>query len=341
LANIRTVLISVPGLESPKSPRMLESQSLREVSRLAENGTFGLIQSFPGPNLTSDLWGIATGLIPANGAAAISSIEFPEGFDYSRRPPLWEVSAQQDFESCSIAWPGARESNSKHLLVVTDKIHIPFGSSYKNWPLLPGSVSCREYEAPILGLRVHPREVPECDLDYMLSGAPDPVLKSALRNAVAATATVQAIALDVMAKNRHRVIALHFDILDRIRRLQGLPQSDASILTLRAHQFLDLLIGNLRSMLSRNAVLTIVSPPTLGFSGDVLPGTVIVCGAGIEANVLLDNPQLNDVGPTVLHAIGCALPQTWSGRPLVQTERPVTFLKALVNDERRISSSTR
>jgi hypothetical protein len=337
LTKHRTILVSAPGLEASKLPCMIEAGLFGEISRMAESGTFGLFRSLPAANAAQDLWGIATGVTLQKDSAARSATEAPAGLVYSRRPPLWEVSAQQDIESCSIAWPGATESYSNHLLVVTDKIHIPFGSSHRNWPLLPGSVNCREYQAPILGLRVHPSEVPECDLDYMLNGLSDPVLKNVLRNAVAAAATVQAITLDVIAKKRHSVIALHFDILDRVRCLQGVVRQDATTLTLRAHQFFDLLIGNLRSMLSRNAVLIIVSPPTRGAAGDVSPGAVIIWGAGVEPNILLDDPHLEDIAPTALHIVDCALPQFWSGRPLVQAGRAVRVLKPLEKDECRIN----
>jgi hypothetical protein len=265
----------------------------------------------------------------------------PAGPVYTHRQPFWEISALQNSESCSIAWPGAKNSESSHLLVVTDKVHIPFGSSRRNWPLLPGSVNRSEYESKILELRVHPSEVPESDVDHMLNGLPDLVLRNAIRNLISATATVQAITLDVMAKNRHTVIALHFDILDQMHLLQGLARHHAAAVIARAHQFFDLLVGNLRSTLPRNGVLIIASPPTWNVAGGVSPGAVIVSGAGVEPNIVLEDPRPEDIAPTALQIANCALPQSWSGRPFFGAAPPSGSRNPREKGERRIRGVTR
>lgn len=317
------VVVSAPGLGAAGQLGIADSKLLGQLGRMAEGGAFGLIRGVPAANVTQDLWLIATGLTlrELGGGGSDPGIPpktatNPAGLIYSDRQPFWEISALQNSESCSIAWPGARNSNADHLLVVTDEVHTPFGSSRRNWPLLPGSVNRSEYRSQILDLRVHPSEVPESDVDHMLNGLPDLVLRNATRNLISATATIQAITLDVIAKRRHTLIALHFDILDQMRLLQGVALHHAAAVITRAHEFFDMLVGNLRSTLPSNGVLIIVSPPTWNVAGGVCPGAVIISGAGFEPNTLLEDPRPEDIAPTALYIADCALPQSWFGRPL-------------------------
>jgi hypothetical protein len=320
----RTVLVSAPGFQAPRASHILEAGLIDEIGRMAASGAFGAFASLPGESIAQDLWSIATGMTSQTHDAAWPNENMPTHAGESHAetvqtgcPPLWEISARQNIESCAIAWPGVAPPACSHLLVVTDKIHIPFGTSHRNWPMLPGAVYCSRHEAAILGLRVHPGEIPEIDLDYMMNGMSDPVLRNAMRNAIAAAATVQAITLDLLARNRHSVIAVHFDILNRVRCMQGVTRKTAANVILRAHQFFNLLIGNLRSMLCGNTMLIIVSPPTRDAAAGVHPGGILIWGAGIEPHTQLVDPRMEDIAPTALQIVGCAIPPCLSGRPLI------------------------
>lgn len=320
------ILLSAPGLGGEKSKRMMEVGPLIETGKVARQGAFGALKNVPSPTMAHDLWTIATGTSPYTdvmtqvdlGILMKEGTNVPLGErDISRNMPLWEVCAGQGVKSCCIAWPGLRMSRSDHLLTVTDAIHIPLGSSHRMWPLLPNSVNQHEYQETIARLRVHPTDIPEHDVDYLLNKSNDLFMRGIMRNALAAAATVQAITLDIMAKGAFRLILLHLDILDHLRRLQIGGQPMSPVVVARVYQFFDLLVGNLRGLLSRNATLIIVSPSARAAGGDITPGLLVLFGTGIGEHILSEH-RLEDVAPTVLWLLDCVAPKSCRGRPLVE-----------------------
>ena len=75
--------------------------------------------------------------------------------------------------------------------------------------------------------------------------------------------------------------------------------------------------------------------PITGLSGHHRPeGVVILAGAGIKENVHLQDTSILDLTPTILHAMGVAVPQELDGRVLSEvfeaSGRPVTYSQASV-----------
>lgn len=315
------VVVSVPGLLADDLLPLADSPALESLRLMIESGVLGLVGASPSANVTQQLWTLATGQPPSIhgvpgpfAAMPLRTGLYPIGRRNSRNRPFWELSAIQGLKSCCLAWPGTRDTSVRDLFVVTDDIHSATGSSREAWPLLPGCANGRETE--LLDLRVHPSEVSSGDIDFFVGRSDAPGLRAEIARAIAAAATVQALLLYALGAREWRLIAVHFDFLDRIRRLASRSGRMAGTMIARGYRFFDLLLRNLRRELSQNHVLIVVAPPARRGVQHVSGGALILEGSGIEQDVLVGDVELIDIAPTALHVVGADIPSALPGRPL-------------------------
>jgi hypothetical protein len=313
-----TLLLSVPGLLAEDLMPMIDGGKLPHLRQLIEGGALGFTREAPAANLTRDLWTLATGLAPeAHGVPGPYALMpggsgiRPIGRDDARAAPLWEVSARQGIKSCAIAWPGTHGSVGDDLLVVTEDIHVPFGAGRAAWPLLPGIVHPMEQEPALRDLRVHPTEIAAAEIDFFVGESGEAAERYRIAEAAAAAATVQALTLQALGNGGCRVIASHFDFLDRLRSLRsGAPERVPAQALARGYRFLDLLVGHLRRA-RPEATLLLVSPSARRAPGEIAPGLLILNGPNIAADVLLGDVSLREVAPATLHCARAPVPKNW------------------------------
>ena len=313
------LLLSVPGLLAEDLMPLIDAGKLPRLRDLIEGGALGFVREAPGTNITQQVWTIATGVAPeAHGVPGPYAVMpgkcgiHPIGRDDSRAAPLWEVSARQGLRSCAIAWPGTQDSGGGDLRVVTDDIHVPFGAGRAAWPLLPGIVHPNDWEAALRDLRVHPTEIASAEVDFFVGESGEPAERYRIAEAVAAAATVQAVTLHALADGGFRLIASHFDFLDRLRRLRsGAPEHIPPMALASGYRFLDLLAGHLRRT-RPEATLILASPSAPRGPGVIAPGLLILNGPDVAADVLLGDVSLRDVAPAALHCAEAALPKNLS-----------------------------
>lgn len=303
--------------------QMVDSGRLATLGEMIERGALGFVRGEAGADVTQQVWTIATGFpedvhgVP--GPYAVMPEEtgiYPIGRGDSRCLPFWEVSARQGLRSCALAWPGTRDSDEENLCVVTEDIAVALGPDRFSWPIMPGTATDRDMDAALFALRVHPTEITADDLEFFAPGLSGPPLRRALAQAIASAATVQAAAMHVLGTRSFRVVAVHYDFLDRIRRLHSrAPQHFPITVIAKAYRFFDALLANLRHALPEHCTLILATVPARESAECVVPGVLLLEGPNVKPDALIGDAQLADIAPTALHCAGGAVPQSWLPLP--------------------------
>ena len=332
MSDPRVLLISAPGLLGPDLMQMADAGGVTALQGMMDHGALGFVRQEEGADVTQQIWTIATGFAPdVHGVPGPYGVMpggtgiYPIGRANSRCMPFWEVSARQGSRSCCIAWSGTRDSDETNLCVFTDDVGVAFGTERQSWPILPGTTNEPDMEAALVDLRVHPGEIMAQEIDFFVPSTTAPIIRRAMAQALAAAATVQAVALHVLGTRRFSVVAVHFDYLDRIRRLRArAPRLVPITAVAQAHRFFDLLMANLRRALTEHTTLILATTPARDRAENVVPGVLIMEGPNVRSDVLIGDVRLTDIAPAALQCIGAAVPEAWLPMPWESAWRALT-----------------
>ena len=315
----RTVLIAIPGLLAADVLSGVDTGGLPAMRGLIEGGTSGAIAG-GGASMVANAWTVATGtpahgvfapFVPMPGQAGL----YPVARDAGLRRPAWEVAADDGIGACSVAWPGTGYASNTAALVVGDGIHAAFGTCRGAWPLLPGICNLPQHGAALRDLRVHPGEITAELVDFLAGRGADARVGGLVRQAIAASATVQAVLTHTLAAAEVRLVCGYFDLLDRVRRLPEPDPRRRARLLASSMRFIDHMLAALLKASGADTVTCLVAPPA-AVGDTVAEGLVALSGPGIRADALLNGARLVDVAPTVLASVNAAVPGDLPGRVL-------------------------
>ncbi|MBU3682754.1 MAG: tetratricopeptide repeat protein [Phycisphaerales bacterium] len=331
-----------------------ERGALACLSGLIDRGSIGDLEG-AFPLLAAPLWtSIATGMRPDRHAVTADVACDAETGDWiavssrqRREKALWNIVTQAGKRSIVVHWPASHPAERIAGTCIDDRFVQPVGAADASWPVPGGSVHPGGAEERLRSLRVHPAELGveemEAFLPYLrrtsLAEDARPVQVAA---AVAETASIHAVATDLLEREPWDFAAIRYPLLGRLaaftsyrgRGGQDMPDEerakyghviDASL------RLLDAMLARLVELAGSDVSIVLVSDRGLA-DGDGAAsaaastepgprwhrptGLVVVAGPHARRDHLVHGASVLDVAPTVLALLGLPAGRDMPGRVL-------------------------
>ncbi|MEM6391279.1 MAG: tetratricopeptide repeat protein [Planctomycetota bacterium] len=254
---------------------------------------------------------------------------------HRKTPALWHIAEAVGLSASVIAYPYTTTREPLQGTSVPDAAVRSVGplagegGGWWNDPLWPDSLA-----KLLTSTRVHPQQV-SADTLRSFVAQPDQIDQeldnslARIADAIAQSATVQAIATPVLANEKPQLAVINFPGLRLAQRVaadeRGSPYHAVQETSLRLH---DEMLGHLLALADSEVTVLVASPYGPGL-GSRSHGFLAACGPGVRpaaGGEPLD-AHISDVVPTVLHRLGLPHALDLSGRPL-DLERGVRLDKA-------------
>lgn len=352
---------------------LMDGGLMPTLAKFVEQGCMGNLATLH-PCLSPMLWtSIATGKLPdAHGIAGfVEPTEDHAGVrlvgSQSRRcKALWNITSEAGLRTHVVGWYASHPAEAINGVCVSDQYLTETANGPS--PASTGWIAPPDLADRYAGLRVSPRELGAGDMLPFIPRLEQVDLRrdprpGRLADALAACASIHAVATDLMASQPWDVFAVYYDALDRIGhdfmpyhppRLTWIAEEDFSVyqhVMTGMYRFHDMLLERLLQLAGEDATVILLSDH--GFRSDhqrprVEPGRdqhqtaaqwhrqygiVAMRGPGLRADERIYGATLLDIAPTVLTLLGLPVARDMPGRPLVAAFDPPPRIDAIATYE--------
>lgn len=351
----KLIVIHVAGLDWRLLHPMIDAGHLPTTAGLIDRGVIGnLYAQRSGPAPMGAL-SLATGRPPRGhgvfgpvraDAAATFGMRLADRRDL-RAAPFWESVADAGAAAAAVGWPATWPAAPAPALTVSDVFADAAGDNFDGWPEDPLSVSDPGVLSEISELRLHPTEV---DTDMVAMFVPDLAGIDQSRDGrpamlaieLARAATVHAAATWIAEHWRPELLAVHFDLIDRVcgaflqygaPRLGHVSERDFDRyrgVVEGAYAFFDMMLARYLELVGPDAHVIVASAH--GFHTGVLrpapkasatidrqyrlDGALIAAGPDFRQDGLIAGARVIDIAPTVCALLGAPIDPSLRGDPL-------------------------
>lgn len=336
---------------------LLDAGLMPTLSSLVDAGCIGNIATLK-PCLSPMLWtSIATGkradrhgvcgfVEPLPDATGVKLV----GSTTRKTKAIWNITTQAGLKTHVIGWYASHPAEPISGVCVSDQFLTPGPYPAAGETAAPGSIHPPSLHEHLSQFRVSPAELGPGDLlpfipdlSQALPGDPRPGM---LATALAACASVHAVATDVLAKQPWDVAFVYYDAIDRVGHEfmpyhpPRLPHIDERDFALYQHvisgmyRFHDMMLETLLQIAGEDTTVVLLSDH--GFHSDHLRptgsastqeaqaalwhrhyGLLAMRGPGIKKDDRVYGATLLDVTPTLLTILGLPVGADMEGAPLV------------------------
>lgn len=334
----RVLLIGWPGADWKTLLPLVDEGALPNVARLIDNGVIGKLIALPPVNTAASWTSIATGKRAHQHRVLGNHEPLPDGTGVRRATCLcrkakavWNILNQNGRRSLLLGWPVSHPAEPIEGVLVTDHFPNQFLMRDASWPILKGAIHPKSLEKSLAELRVHQSEISGLELLPFvpklaeLQEATDKRLEW-LASVLAETASIQAVATELVREKNWDFAAVFFDGLRRIGerfakytppRLDSVSNSDFEKyqhVIRSAYKFFDMMLGTLTELVGNETTIVIVSDQGIHSRSHrssiridesdnrlgLEPGMVIMCGPGFKKDALIYGTSVLDIVPTIL-----------------------------------------
>lgn len=343
---------------------LMDGGLMPTLARFVEGGAMGNLATLR-PVLSPMLWTtLATGKLPAQHGVHGFVEPLPDasgvrlvGSTTRTCKALWNICTQAGLKTHAIGWYASHPAEPISGVCVSDQFLEMHRSGDDPWPPPPdGAVHPAGLVDRLAALRVRPRELVAGDLlpfiprlgEIDLRRDPRP---SRLAEALAACASVHAVATDVLSRDDWDVAFVYYDALDRVGhefmpyhppRLPHISPADFEVyqhVMTGMYRFHDMMLDPLLHLAGPDATVVIVSdhgfhsdhrrPSVMGGTAEAQAalwhrhyGILAMKGPSIAPDERLYGATLLDIAPTLLTLLGLPIGSDMPGRPLLQAFKP-------------------
>lgn len=331
-----------------------ERGELACLNGLIERGSIGDLEG-AFPLLAAPLWtSIATGMradrhaLTADVACDAATGDWmPVSSRMRRGKAVWNIATQAGKRSIVVHWPASHPAEPIAGTCVDDRFVQPVGAVDAPWPVPGGSVHPEVATERLRALRVHPAELGVEEMEAFLphlrrTSLADDTRPAQVAAAVAETASIHAVATDLLGREPWDFAAIRYPLLGRLAaftRYRGRGAPDASdedrakygCVIGASLRLLDAMLARLVELAGNDVSIVLASDCGL-MDGDGAAlaaagtepgprwhrptGLVAVAGPSARHDHLVHGASLLDVTPTVLALLGLPAGQDMPGRVL-------------------------
>ena len=312
----RLLLVGWPGAEWGQVQDLLRDGRLPHLAHLARTGISGPLAPLA-PQCHAATWTtVATGVLAdRHGVLGPHEVRPDSGGiqDVGQRswraPALWQVLETAGYRTACIGWPATAPGARWPGLHADARVAQASGSSFETWAMPPDAVTPAGWRDDVRGLRIHPADGLQAQVEALLPGAAGLDVRLDQRPLLLGAALAEAGTLHAIATH---VAPGPWDLLctclDLVRQAAGDPE-----LLTRIYALQDMMLGRLVHLVGPGVTIMVVG------GGGTADGLLVATGEGIRAGQRLA-AALPDVAPTVLARFGLGV--AVDGRVISALMRP-------------------
>ena len=327
----RVLLVGWEGVAWASVRPMADSGALPHIAHLSEHEAIGTLSGLH-PRRSAPTWtSIATGVRADRHEVFDDVARDPASGDWlpascrSRTAKaLWNIASQAGRRSVVVHWGASAPAEPIRGTCIDERFARPAGPVGAAWPVLVGTVHPSARAAGLAELRVHPAELAPGEMEAFLphlrqtSLADDP-RPLAVAEAVAESATVHAVATELLEQDAWDFAAIRYPLLGRLEPFVRFAAASEPATTAEdvarygrvvpaALQLLDAMLGRLRELAGPDAVVILASDRDL----------LAIGGHGVRRDQLIHGAGMLDIAPTALALMGIEAGADMPGRVLAE-----------------------
>lgn len=350
----RCLLIHWPTLDWEKIKPILEEGQLPALNSLVERGLMGELSSVAPPIPAIQSNSLITGhradhhgILSSHQLDELSGELTPVGSLQRRTPSLWNICSRGNLPSIWVHWPYSHPAEPILGVNISNMFATSVAPFDAPWPIPEQSIASSgvssNFDPEMLSdLRIHFGELSSQELAPLLPAVKnwaeldDPKL-APLADAIATTASIHAIATDLIENEDWKVAGIHYPGLETIGLLFPDPCAWNDLTTqpstnlwyegvLRnVYRWHDMMLGRLLELAGEQTMIVLVSergaviqnkPAAFAHNGSIL-----LAGPTILEDELIHGAHTLDVVPTILAALGLPVGKDMPGKVLLQAFR--------------------
>lgn len=335
----RCLLIHWPSSDWETLKPLIESEDLPNLNALVQRGLMGDLTSLSPPVPAIQSTSLATGqradkhgILSSQTIDPLSGEIVPVGSSQRQVPALWNLCSRAEIPSLWIHWPNAHPAEPILGVNVSELFASSFAPANVPWSIPEQSVSPSSLEQELSELRIHFGELSSNELAPLLPNVSDweqlqDDRVGPLADAVALSASIHAIATELMEKQSWTLAAIHYPGLERIAQLFPDAHTPNNSVWYEGvlrnfYRWHDMMLGRLLQIAGDQTMIMLVSE-----RGHVLPnnpnayaqfGAILMAGPNIHQDDLLHGAHTLDIVPTILAALGLPVGADMPGKVLQQ-----------------------
>ncbi len=350
----RVLLVGWEGAAWASVRPLADSGALPQVAHLSEREAVGTLSGLhprrPAPTWTSIATGVRAdrhGVFDDVARDPASGDWLPASCRSRTAKALWNVASQAGRRSVVVHWAASAPAEPIRGTCVDERFARPAGPAGAAWRIPDGSAHPPARAAGLADLRVHPAELAPDEMEAFLPhlrrtslvNDPRPL---AVAEAVAESATVHAVATELLEHDAWDFAAIRYPLLGRLECFArfgpaagpGVTAEDTAKygrVVPAALQLLDAMLGRLRELAGPDAVVILVSDRDL----------LAIGGHGVRRDQLIHGAGMLDIAPTVLALTGIESGADMPGRVLAEafevppTDRRIPSWESVAGDDGR------
>jgi type I phosphodiesterase/nucleotide pyrophosphatase len=306
------LLITLDGLDSFSFDRAVQDGHVPAFTSMLQHSPVARLRPDLPPGSYASWVSLATGATPDEHGVSYPVESWAGGLRPTsraswKRPPIWQILADQGYSTASVAFPCAGPGKTWTGVHVDDRIVAVSGSQWGDWPL-PLDVAPDVIREDLRAVRVHARDI-TAEMAAPFEAAPD---RHALAIALARSSTMFGAVEAVVRYHRPDFLAAHLDWPSYFTAALALQVGER--LPTPFWTLLDRAIQRLTEIAGSCGTIILVSPGAPGRSGFM--GAFSAQGS---VRMPPTSPSLLDVTPTILARFGLSVPRL-SGSVLLDDE---------------------